>query len=262
MWFNTGRDRRHCALSIKHCCFNARWYISIRHADKAKVSRSSSVIAFRLVAQYSDVPTASANPKYFDFSKAFEPTDCPFTAVQPGFLNRLQLFASESNLAVGLQASQKMPRKRTAQFQVLDLTIPAIEADKARVKAAFISGKPHLGEVTVLGFSVTIFVKEAIINRHASHAVRPQQSYQIDAFDDRFLFSRPMAVEQGIARRIRLLQSRIIQNQNTGVQVNLRSCFFPKLLGIRFEARQQSRESVMRRSVWTVGLNALGLRSP
>ncbi len=43
--------------SIRHCCFRARLYITMRHAALAWVSRSRSVIARRLVAQYSDVPS-------------------------------------------------------------------------------------------------------------------------------------------------------------------------------------------------------------
>ena len=101
----------------------------------------------------------------------------------------------------------------------------------------------------VLSFAVAIFVKDAEIDGDASKTIGSEQSYQIDAFDDFFLVTRPMPVNKRIARRVGLFQGRIVENQNPARQIDLRSRFVPQRVRIGFKARQQSSKTVVRGSV-------------
>ena len=66
------------------------------------------------------------------------------------------------------------------------------------MKAALEGFDEHFCEMIVFRFAVAVFVKDAIVCRDAPVAVRPQQSYQIDTINDRFLFARPMPVTQRV----------------------------------------------------------------
>ena len=66
----------------------------------------------------------STNPEYFDLSKTFEPYNCSVAAAQSSFRHGLQRAAADSDLPVRLEARQKMPAQRAAQFQVLNRPVP------------------------------------------------------------------------------------------------------------------------------------------
>lgn len=91
-----------------------------------------------------------------------------------------------------------MPAQSAHQFEILDRPIPTVKTNRFRVKFALRSGKQHFGKIVVLGFAVRVFIEHAIINGSAPRAVRPEQSNQIDAGDNRFLLVRPMPVNQNI----------------------------------------------------------------
>src|SRR6185369_1939197 len=101
----------------------------------------------------------------------------------------------------------------------------------------------------VLSFTVAVFIKHAIINRHTTNAVRPQQSYQIDAFDHFFLLAGPMPIDQSVKRRIRFLECRIIEYQNAPIQIDLRFGLTPEYFRVGFKAQQEAGKSIMRGSV-------------
>jgi hypothetical protein len=74
------------------------------------------------------------------------------------------------------------------------------------------------------------------------------------------LFARPMSVNQSVKRRVRFFQCRIIKNQNTALEINLRFGFRPKCFGIGFKAREKSSKSVVSGSLLALRLNAPLLR--
>lgn len=177
-----------------------------------------------------------ADAEHFDFAETFEPTNCAVSAAQPGLRNGLQTVLVDSDLPVRLQASQKVPAERATEFQVFNRAVPTIKTNQLRVKSALESLKQHFGEVVVLGFPVAVFIKNAIIYRHAPFAVRPEQGNQVDSVDDLFLLSRPMPINEGIKFRKRLLKGRVVKNQNAALEINLRFRFQPKRFGIGFKA--------------------------
>ena len=126
-----------------------------------------------------------ANPKYFDFSETFEPADCPVSATQSGFGDSLNPAAANSDLPVRFQAGQKMPAQRTTQFQILNRSIPTVEANQFGIKTALKCLKQHLGKMVVLGFSVAVLIKNTVINRDAANTVGPEQSNQIDSINEK-----------------------------------------------------------------------------
>jgi hypothetical protein len=151
-----------------------------------------------------------------------------------------------------------MPTQRATQFQVFNRPIPAIETHQFGIKPTLESGKQHILKMIVFGFAVRIFVKDAIVNRNAAHAVTPEQGNQVDAAHNFFLLARPMAIDQGIKPRIGFLKGRIIENQNAGVNINLRSSLLPERFGIGLQARQKASKSVVGGSVFALRLNTLG----
>ena len=74
------------------------------------------------------------NPKYFDFSKSFEPAGRSISTAQPSQRNGLQFALPDSDLAVCFEPRQKMPPQRAHQFEIFDGSIPAIEAHHFRLK--------------------------------------------------------------------------------------------------------------------------------
>ncbi len=60
------------------------------------------------------------NPKYFDFSKPFEPAERPISAAQASFGDCLQFAVPDSDLPIRLEPSQKMPAICANQFQILN----------------------------------------------------------------------------------------------------------------------------------------------
>ncbi len=146
--------------------------------------------------------------KYFDFAESFKPDECAIAAAQSGFRNGLQFARACADLPVRFEPRQKMPTQRAHQFQVFNRSIPAIETNQLRTKTALGSRQQHLGKVVVLSFAVTVFIKHAIINWDAPFAVRPEQSNQVDAGNDRLLLARPMAIDKSVKLRIRFLKGR------------------------------------------------------
>jgi len=123
-------------------------FLALRLAHLGKVRRP----VFRCAV-------CGANPKYFDFSKSFEPADCPVAAAQPGFRDCLQFARADSDLAVRLEPGQKMPATCANQFEVLNRSIPAIETHQFGIKPALKGGKQHFCEMVIFGFAVAVFIK-------------------------------------------------------------------------------------------------------
>ena len=67
-----------------------------------------------------------------------------------------------------------------------------------------------------------------------------------------------MPVNQSIERRVRLVQRRIIENQNAPMQINLRLRLCPQDFRVGFEARQPLGERIVSRSVCAIGLTRRG----
>lgn len=102
------------------------------------------------------------------------------------------------------------------------------------------------------------FIKHMRRELHGAIALGPQQSNQIDAGNNFFLFARPMPVNQLVSFRIRLFKRRIVENQNSLIEIDLRARFRSKRFGIRFKPGQKSGKSIMRRRILALGLNTLG----
>jgi hypothetical protein len=170
----------------------------MRHDAFACSCLCSSVSSFKLVAQYSAVPSQGSDAEYFNFSKIFQPDDGSVTARQSGLRNCLQFAATDSNFSIFSQAGQKMPAQRATQFQVFNRGIPTIETNKFRVETTRTGTEQHFSKMVILGFAVTVFIKDAIINRNATNPISPQQGNQVDAIDYCFLCARPMLINQSI----------------------------------------------------------------
>ena len=111
-------------------------------------------------------------------------------------------------------------------------------------KSAIMRLKKHLGKMIVLGFTISVFSKNSIITRRRTITVSPKQSNQIEPGNDFAVFTGIMPINQIISFRIRFIKSRIIQNKDALIDVNLRSGFLPERFGIRFKPGKQASKSI------------------
>ncbi len=160
------------------------------------------------------------NPKHFYKPETFEPNhSSDIRNLDARY--RLQTSPLWIDLPIGFQACQKMPAEGAHQLQVRNGRILTVETNHSGSKAAFVRFDQHLRKMVVLGFSIRIFIKNAVISRHCPVAVRPEQSNQIDAGDDFFLLARPMAIHERVKFLIGFFKRRIIENQNAARQIDL-----------------------------------------
>src|SRR5947209_5837913 len=121
---------------------------------------------------------------------AFEP-DNTATLANLDCADGTQALSIGIDFAVRFQTSQPDPVKRANQLQVIKARIPAIEDHASGLKATLVSFFHHCREVIVLGQRVFLLVKDAIVNRHVTVAIGPEQSDQVDACDHLMVLARP-----------------------------------------------------------------------
>ena len=172
----------------------------------------------------------------------FKPDD----ATTPlNFTDRAQALTLWVHLAVTLEPGQPYPVKRAKQLQVVKAEVPAIKDHAGRLKASPVCLFDHRLEVIVLGLSVTLLVKDAIVAGHMPVAISPQQSKQVDARNHRVVFTRPVARHQPDLLRLGLVQSRVVYDKETLVQADLALGFSPQRRGVRLKAMQEAGESIV-----------------
>ena len=187
-------------------------------------------------------------PKHFDQPKALQPNNSSGS----GNKNLRNCFESRPvriDFPIRFQPGQKMPAQSAAQFQVFKRRIPTVKTNKFRLESAIVRFNKHFRKMVVFGFAVCVFIKDSIIERNRPVAVSPQQTNQIDAENNRLVFSRPMPRTKSVVCGKRFIKSRIIQNQNACFFVNLCLSLLPMCFGIRLKPLKQSSKSIVCRSV-------------
>src|SRR5215216_6811625 len=172
--------------------------------------------------------------EHTDQSEAFEPHHAPRLA-DLDFTDCSQALAVGVHFAVTLQARQPSPAERTNQLQVFQPRIPAIKDHASRLKASLVRLFEHRLEVVVLRQGVLLLVEDAVVNGDVAVAVRPQQRNQVDAAHHRVMFTRPVARHQFDLAGVRLIQGRVVYDQNALAQTHLTARLAPQRLGVRFE---------------------------
>ena len=88
----------------------------------------------------------------------------------------------------------------------------------------------------------------------------PRKPGRFNAFNNRSVFARPMALRQLDFLGIRLIQGRVINHQHTPLSLDLWGGFLPQRRRIRFLAMQQAGKRIIRRRIGPLGLHPRRLR--
>ena len=165
------------------------------------------------------------------------------------------------NLTIFLQPAEPGPLQAAQPFQILQASIPAIESHQFRRESTLLSLTQNLPEVVFFAQAIFFLVVQAEIARQTRLAIRPQQGEQVDPFDDRLMFARPMMGDQIHLLCVWFIQGAIIQDQHLFLQRNQRFHLLPKRRAIRLGPVQQARVGIMRWTLFPIGMGFGRFRS-
>lgn len=106
----------------------------------------------------------------------------------------------------------------------------------------------------ILGQSVDGFIIDAIVQRHDPITIGPDHRDEIYTHNDTFVLAGPMPVDWHDLLGVKLVESRIIQNQNALVLVDQWLDLSIERFGVGFEPMKQSGVSVVSGGVIGGGL--------
>jgi len=154
------------------------------------------------------------------------------------------------HLSVLFQAGQPNPIERADQLEVISAAIPAIKDHTSGMEASLTRYGKHLLKVIILGQPVSGLVVDSIIARYMTVAIAPQQSDEIDAANHILMLTRPVTADQFNLAGVRLVQSRIIKDEDARVNRDLQTGFTPQLFAAWLKALQQASERIVRSRVF------------
>jgi hypothetical protein len=93
--------------------------------------------------------------------------------------------------------------------------------------------------VVVLGLAVG-FAEDAVIDRDLAVSIGPQESDQVDAQDDLMMLPRPVTDHQLDVLGMRLVEGRVVDDEDALGLLDQWFGLIPERLGIGFKAMEQS----------------------
>ena len=160
--------------------------------------------------------------------------------------------------AIFFQPGQPNPLKSADFLEIRQTGVPSIKGDTLGLEAAFVRRVQHLLKVVILGQAILGFVIEAIVARNMAVAIGPPQRHEIDALHDAVMFARPVAGDQLDLAGVRLIQSRVIKDEDAVKQIDLSFSLLPHGVRVRFKTMQQASEGVVCGRSILLGLHTSG----
>jgi len=138
------------------------------------------------------------------------------------------------NLAVVLEARQKVPAVPAHRLQIGKTGIPPVEANVARSELAFFGRLQHRNKVVVLrdllrDLRVAFFSRliEAAVAGKAAQAIGPQERREVDALHNRVVLAAPMACDQTHLLDMGLVECAVVYDQKPVCSSDKRLDFLP-----------------------------------
>jgi hypothetical protein len=113
-----------------------------------------------------------------------------------------------------------VPFVRPYGFKVIYTGIPAIEEDKTGLKTPFLCFAEHILKMIIFRLVVYHYVVDSAISGNRIVSICPEQRADIDSIHYPMLLPAPLMIDQIHLFGVRLIQERIVDNQDAILKLN------------------------------------------
>lgn len=171
---------------------------------------------------------------------------CPTRKRHIDVRKRLRPARLKAYLTVALETRQPIPAQISDELAIRQSASPTVESHDGWRKATRLRCPDYCLDMVGFTQSIRCLVVQPKITRQTAIVVRPDPADQIDAVHDLMMFARPVTTDQRHLAGIRLVQRRVIHNQQAHRHLDAPPHFLSQRRPVRRQCLPPARVGIMR----------------